>query len=81
MHQQSQQVERRPTPMKRRSDDGLWKAVKGILARNVAEITCFVIGGLCVALPIVNGVDWVPAAVSAFGGGLVMLGAMGVSDR
>lgn len=79
MHQQVQQVERRPRPRKRRSDDGLGKAVKRILARNASAICVCLTGCACVAIPIafgVAGVDYWPLVV-AYGGCLVGVGVSG----
>ena len=74
------QVERRPRARKRRSDDGFGKTVKGILARNVRVIVLFAVGGFCVGISIAGwGCDWLGACVAAYGGALVMLGAMGGS--
>lgn len=84
MHQQVQQFdERRPRPRKRRSDDGLGKAVTEILARNIPSIVMCLTGCLCVALPIafkVAGMDWWPLVI-AYGGCLVGIGLSGVIER
>ena len=83
MHQQVQRVdERRPTPMKRRSDDGIAKSVKEILARNVPSICVGVVGCLCVALPIafkVAGVAYWPLVI-AYGGCLVGIALSGAIE-
>lgn len=82
MHQQVQRVdERRPTPMKRRSDDGIAKSVKEILARNVPSICVGAVGCFCVALPIafeVAGTAYWPLVI-AYGGCLVGVALSGVT--
>lgn len=84
MHQQVQQVdERRPTPMKRRSDDGIAKSVTEILARNVPSICIGFVGCFCVGLPIAYGVAGVAywPLVVAYGGCLVGVAMSGVIER
>ncbi|MBR3690190.1 MAG: hypothetical protein IKL97_03720 [Eggerthellaceae bacterium] len=74
MHQQVQQAkERRPRPRMRRSNDGLGKAVIGILSRNIPSIVVGLVGCFCVFLPIalgIAGLDYWPFVV-AYGGCLV----------
>lgn len=81
MHQRVQQIdERRPRSRKRRSDDGLAEAVKGILARHVSSISVAAAGCFCIFMPIafgVAGVDYWPLVV-AYGGCLVGVAVSGV---
>lgn len=73
MHQQVQQVERRPRLRKRRSDDGLANTVMRILSLNIPSIVVGLVGCLCVALPIafeVAGIAYWPIVI-AYGGVLI----------
>lgn len=73
MHQQVQQVERRPRARKRRSDDGLANTVKRILSLNLGSFVVGLVGCLCIALPMAFGLAgtafW--PLVIAYGGCLV----------
>lgn len=84
MHQQVRQIdERRPRPRMRRSDDGLAKAVKRILALGTPSIVLGIVGCLCIALPIafeVAGTAWWPLVV-AYGGVLLGLALPGKAER